>query len=155
MSFFNVILETQFTSIPIYNKTTTIPIRTLSIQFVTQDIPIGFNTIYYGQNPCEDISEIIGPTQNQSQNLIIIPNRIAINATIILNGYIYSVPKDVLIYLDRLDNGVTQSITVTAQNPNLKLLFQLTFTYQFIQNITTSKWIILNSSFTLSNLTVT
>lgn len=154
MSFNNVTLESQYTTIPIINKTT-IPIRTLSIQLVAQDYPVGFNTIYYGENPSEDITQLIGPTQNQSQNIVNIPYRITIIATIILNGSIYTLPKNLYVYLNKLDNGVTDTIKVTAQNSTLQLLFQLDFTYQFVQNINTSKWIILNSNFTLSNLTLT
>ena len=130
MSFYNVTLKSLYTSIPINNRTTT-PIRTLSIQLVAQDYPIGFNIVYSGVNPCEDITEIIGPTQEQSQNLSTIPTRITLIATIILNGSIYTVPKDTVIYLNNGINevtgvdgisGLTNSVTVTAQNPTLKLL---------------------------------
>ena len=147
-------LENLFSTMNVYNNSS-FPIRTLSVNFTTQDQPIGFDTTYFGENGVSDVNELLGSTIDITQNVIEISNRIIIKSNIILNNTISPIPNNLLIYLDKLTNGSTNTIIIKGNHPTLHLLFSLQITYQYIQNILEAKWIILNSNITLSNLTLT
>ena len=135
MNFNKVTLETQYFTMPVTNRSI-FPIRSLSVNLTSQEYPIGFNTTYFGENGFKDVTQLCGPTQDQTQNVITIPSRLTLIGTIILNGNIYTLPDKMYIYLDKLNNGVTDTITIKGQNPTLRLVFQLEVTYQFIQRKT-------------------
>ena len=151
-SFKKITLETQYSTINVQNDNNFV-IRILSINLVSKGDPVVFNLKYIGETPFDNISQLQGCIEKVSQNVSSIPYRITLLATIVLNCNYFTTPVETYIYLDKLPNGTIETIRKQCKQLTLNILYTYLITYQYIENETEGKWIILNSNITLTSLT--